>query len=187
MMNALSYLFDREAIPPDVVKYIMMYSLDLYNEQGEYGKSGTSQMATMFMTNWLNHFGHAKQFPVHCEYISGGDVFIGHNSMLVDGLNRGGVVVARVMYEVWHYVLITGYDGRWVYLFDPYYRRAPYRVQGIDIITDKPCHRNRRVRPGHLNDTGDGMYAFGDVNVREAVILFNMNKMRGEKPMQVPE
>ena len=161
MMNALSCLFDREVIPPDVVKYIMMYSLDAYNERGEYGKNGTSQMAMMFMTSWLNHFGRVKQFPVHCEYISGSDVFIGHNSKIVDGLKRGGVVVARVMYDVWHYVLITGCDSRYVYLFDPYYRCRPYKIDGIDLITDKPLTRNRRVRHELLNDEGKGMYAFG--------------------------
>lgn len=176
MMNALSYLFDREVIPPDVVKYIMMYSLDAYNEKGEYGKNGTSQMAMMFMTNWLNHFGRVKQFPVHCEYISGSNVFIGQNSQLVDGIHRGGVVVARVMYDVWHYVLITGCDQRYVYLFDPYYRCKPYNIPGVDIIKDKPLRRNRRVKHSFLNSAGNGIYALGEVNIREAVIVFNLDK-----------
>lgn len=187
MLNAMSYLFEREEIPPDIVKYIMLYSLDAYNEQGEYGKNGTSQMAMMFMTNWLNHFGRVKHFPVHCEYISGADVFVGHNSKIADGLCRGGVVVARVMYDVWHYVLITGYDRRWVYLFDPYYRRRPYTLRGVEIIGDKPFCRNRRVDPARMNDTGNGLYAFGDLDVREAVILFNLDKMRGERPQEFPE
>lgn len=187
MMNALSCLFDREVIPPDVVKYIMMYSLDAYNERGEYGKNGTSQMAMMFMTSWLNHFGRVKQFPVHCEYISGSDVFIGHNSKIVDGLKRGGVVVARVTYDVWHYVLITGCDSRYVYLFDPYYRCRPYKIDGIDLITDKPLTRNRRVRHELLNDEGKGMYAFGDPKIREAVIVFNLDKTKPAENTAFPE
>ena len=187
MMNALSCLFDREKIPPDVVKYIMMYSLDAYNERGEYGKNGTSQMATMFLSNWLNHFGRVKKFPVHCEYLSGSEVFIGHNSRIVDALKRGGVVVARVMYDVWHYVLITGCDSRYVYLFDPYYRRKPFKVPGIDLIWDKPLHRNRRVLIDYLNDTGKGIYAFGDPKVREAVVVFNLDKIKPVKVEAFPE
>ena len=42
LTNAIRYLFDREEIYPDIVKYIMLYCLDSYNEAGEVGKRGTS-------------------------------------------------------------------------------------------------------------------------------------------------
>ncbi|MDR0904811.1 MAG: peptidase C39, partial [Oscillospiraceae bacterium] len=42
LLNALRFLFEREDIPPDVPKYIMMYCLDAYNSKGESGKNGTS-------------------------------------------------------------------------------------------------------------------------------------------------
>lgn len=187
MMNALSFLFDREVIPPDIVKYIMIYSLDSYNKRGEYGKNGTSQMAMMFMTSWLNHFGRVKKFPIHCEYLSGSDVFIGSNSKLVDGLKRGGVVVARVMFDVWHYVLLTGCSERHVDLFDPYYRRKPFKVPGIEMIWDKPTLRNRRVSVDYLNDTGKGIYALGDMAVREAVVVFNLEKTKPAETTAFPE
>ena len=48
MINAISFLFERHEIPPDVIKQIMLYSLDVYNGKGEFGKSGTSCMAMMF-------------------------------------------------------------------------------------------------------------------------------------------
>lgn len=35
MMNAMSYLFKREEIMPDIVKCIMQYCLDGYNKRGE--------------------------------------------------------------------------------------------------------------------------------------------------------
>lgn len=34
LTNAIRYLFDREEIYPDIVKYIMLYCLDSYNEAG---------------------------------------------------------------------------------------------------------------------------------------------------------
>jgi hypothetical protein len=49
LTNAISYLFKREEIPPDVIKHIVLYSLDAYNCKGEFGKSGTSGMAMMFL------------------------------------------------------------------------------------------------------------------------------------------
>ena len=42
MLNAISFLFEREEIPPEVIRNIMLYSLDCYNSEGIQGKSGTS-------------------------------------------------------------------------------------------------------------------------------------------------
>ena len=53
MLDAMSYLFARELIPPEVIRNIMLYSLDCYNTEGVSGKSGTSCAAMMFLSNWL--------------------------------------------------------------------------------------------------------------------------------------
>ena len=50
MLNAVSYLFEREDIPPEVIRNIMLYSLDCYSAEGVQGKSGTSRMAKMFLS-----------------------------------------------------------------------------------------------------------------------------------------
>ena len=67
LTNAIRYLFDREEIYPDIVKYIMLYCLDSYNEAGEVGKRGTSASAMMFLSNWLTQFGQVKNFPISCK------------------------------------------------------------------------------------------------------------------------
>ena len=36
MMNAISCLFDREDIPPEIARNIMLYCLDCYGEGGEF-------------------------------------------------------------------------------------------------------------------------------------------------------
>ncbi len=33
MLNGISYLFEREEIPPEVIRNIMLYSLDCYNAE----------------------------------------------------------------------------------------------------------------------------------------------------------
>lgn len=48
VMNAIIYLFEREQIPPDLIRNIMLYCLDGYGAEGAPGKSGTTRAAMMF-------------------------------------------------------------------------------------------------------------------------------------------
>lgn len=48
LINAIRFLFQREEIPPELIKTITLYCLDGYNETGEAGKSGTTAMAMIF-------------------------------------------------------------------------------------------------------------------------------------------
>lgn len=57
MLNAISFLFPREIISPEVIRNIMLYSLDSYGSEGVMGKRGTSSAAMMFLCNWLNGYG----------------------------------------------------------------------------------------------------------------------------------
>jgi hypothetical protein len=173
MLNAISYLFERDEIPPDVPKNIMMYCLDAYNGKGEFGKSGTSQMAMMFLSSWLNQFSKAKRFPVSCSYLAGDEVKISPESPIVGALQQGGAVVIRLQYGGWHYVLLTGVRGDEIELFDPYYRKRPFNNPGIAVIDDRPMQANRRVAFGLMNREEKGPYALGPIETREAVILYN--------------
>ena len=67
MMNAMSFLFTREQLLPEIVQHIMLYSLDAYNAKGETGRSGTSRMAMMFLSNWLTQFGKPVSFLLHAS------------------------------------------------------------------------------------------------------------------------
>lgn len=180
LMNAISYLFRREDIPPDIAKNIMLYSMDAYNEKGEFGKSGTSKMAMMFVSSWLNQFEKVKKFPIHCDYISGAEVGLTPNSKVVSSLQQGGAVVIRLMYGCWHYVLLTGLDNNFVFLFDPYFRKREFRAPGIQIVTNAPTKMNRKVAYEYFSNEGKGIYALGPKDTREAVILFNQQTRKTE-------
>jgi len=175
MLNAVSFLFNREEIQPDVVKHIVLYSLDGYNQKGESGKNGTSKMAMQFLCGWLGQFGKAKGFPVQCEPLLPEEVFLGPGSKILAGLRQNGATVVRLSYGCWHYVLFTGADEDGVYLFDPYFRKRPFRDKRIEIITDAPAKWNRRVPFSFLNSEGRGPYALGPIGTREAVLMFNGN------------
>lgn len=182
LTNAVRYLFEREDIYPDIIKYIMLYCLDSYNEKGEVGKHGTSATAMMFLTNWLNQFGQMKQFPISCEFLSGEEVHISQTGKIICALQQGGVVVLRLFLEVGHYVLLTGIEGESLYLFDPYYEEEDdpelseeYHEPGITFINDRPKRANRLVSIDRLNRTSQGFYEMGPYDIREAVIVFNKN------------
>jgi hypothetical protein len=178
MINAISFLFDRKEIPPDVIKFIMLYCLDVYNEQGEVGKRGTSCMAMMFISNWLSQFHKVKNFPIETDYITNEDVFIGQTSKIVVGLQQGGVVVVRLYFEEEHYVLLTGIDNGYVYLFDPYYRTQDFEEEGIELIKNAPMKMNRKVPFSYFNKETKEIYSLGPKDGREAVILINKTTQR---------
>lgn len=180
LTNAIRYLFDREDIYPDIIKYIMLYCLDSYNDKGESGKLGTSASAMMFLSNWLNQFGQMKSFPIVCEFLSGEDVFISQTNKIVAALQQGGAVILRLFLDVGHYVLLTGIEGDNIYLFDPYYVEPDdpeldpqFLGEGITFITDQPKRANRKVSMQRLNQQTEGFYEMGPYDIREAVIMFN--------------
>ena len=173
MLNAVNYLFEREEIPPDVIKFIMLYCLDGYNDKGEACKSGTTCMAMRFLANWLNHYGEVKKWSISCEVISGESVNMSQNSKVAECLQRGGVVVARVMLDCWHYVLLTGIDHEYVYLFDPYYREDEFNEEGITMIRNATKQWNRKITYEVLNSEENGPYAMGKKDIRECVLIYN--------------
>ncbi|MGN1151987.1 MAG: peptidase C39 [Lachnospiraceae bacterium] len=180
LTNAIRYLFDREVIYPDIIKYIMLYCLDSYDEQGEVGKRGTSASAMMFLSNWLNQFGKMKNFPISCEFLSGEDVYLSQNGKIIGALQQGGAVVLRLFLDVGHYVLLTGIEGDSIYLFDPYYEELndpeldeEYLSEGITFVTDQPKRANRLVSIDRLNRLTEGFYEMGPYEIREALIVFN--------------
>jgi hypothetical protein len=173
MMNAISFLFKREDILPDITKCIMQYCLDGYNKKGEAYKSGTTDMAMLFLASWLNEFGKVRKFPIHCENLMKDQVYVGNTSRISECLYQNGVVVAKVMLGCWHYVLLTGIDGEYVDLFDPYFRQKEFVGDQIQMIWDEPKVRNRRVPISRLNCTGKENYALGRLDSRACVLMYN--------------
>ena len=177
MLNAMSYLFQREEIPPEIIRNIMLYCLDCYGADGASGKSGTSRMAMMFLSNWLNGFGKAGYLPISSTHLSGDAVHFRQESRLRDTLLRGGAAVVLVDLDGWHYVLLTGIQGEQVFLFDPYYLNTPFENEEIQMVTDHPMAYNRIVPTWYFERETQAAYALGPVETREAVLLFNEQTM----------
>lgn len=182
ILNGIRYLFDREDIYPDIIKFIMLYCMDTYNDEGELCKQGTSSAAMKYVTSWLNHFGAIKHFPLRCEYYSGEKVTLTPQSPVMDALKKGGAVVLYLNLEVGHYVLLTGIENDRVLLFDPFYEEEDdpeldeeYLTEEITFIHNQPKKANRSVTIERLNRTTKDYYEMGELSCREALIMLREN------------
>jgi len=173
LLDALCYLFPREEIPPDLIRNIMLYSLDCYGPAAAPGKNGTSRMAMMFLSNWLQGFGQAGGLAVSSSYLKGSEVRIHRDSPINDALHCGGAAVVRLYYEVPHYVVLTGAREDRIYMFDPYYVEQEFEEADITLVLDHPKEYNRIVPFACFNRESHELYALGEVENREAVLLFN--------------
>lgn len=185
MLNAVSYLFDRSEISPEIIRNIMLYCLDCYNAEGILGKCGTSTAAMMFLSNWLCGLGKNRRLDISSRYLSGKNVYLGRDSRINDALRRGGVAVVRLYYDVEHYVLLTGERDGNLLMFDPYYWDQPYEQADILMVEDHPCAYNRIVPERYFNRESTEIYALGPCEGREAVLLFNeRTKLTEEKTIE---
>lgn len=173
LVNALCVLFEREDIPPELIRNIMLYCLDCYNLQGEEGRSGTSRLAMMYLSNWMDGYGKTGRLPIASEYVTGRDVFIGPGSKINQALQCNGVVVVRLFLDEWHFILLTGKGSGVVWAFDPYMSTelfANHPEIGLEL---DPWHYNRTIPDSVFDSEEEQLYALGPKDLREAVIIYN--------------
>ena len=126
VLNGISALFPREVIPPDIPRYVMLYSLDGWGEDGVIGTTGTTATAMMFMSNWFNSYGRLGRIPISSHFYTGAQVNMREDGPVMEALHRGGVVVLRCYSDVAHYVLLTGIQDGLIQTFDPYFWDGPF-------------------------------------------------------------
>ena len=173
LLNAVSYLFEREEIPPEIVRNIMLYSLDTFGADGVSGKSGTSHTAMMFLSHWLDGFGKTGRLSIRSVYLTGLDVNLKPESRIVSALRCGGAAVVRLDLDGWHYVLLTGIEGDDVFVFDPYEPSEPFPDDDVRIAQGQEGTYNRIVPRTRFETKEISPYGFGPYETREAVLLFN--------------
>ena len=176
VLNAISFLFDREDIPPEIIKNITLFTLDRYGSNGERCMGGTSRMAMMYLSEWLNAYGGTGLLPVSGEYYSGENVFLGGESAISDAVKNGAVAVIRLYFDVWHYVLVTGERDGKVFLFDPYYADKPFKEEDVILDDGHPFEYNRIVPLKYFDCEKIELYALGEKAKREALVIRRTDK-----------
>ncbi|MCM1364465.1 MAG: peptidase C39 [Faecalibacterium sp.] len=176
IFNALSVLFEREEIPPEIIKMIMAFSLDRHGKDGMPGKGGTSCRAMKDLTDQLNKYSKESTFPLKCTYLEKDDVFLESESKINVAVKSGSVAVLRLYFDVWHYVLLTEINETSAYIFDPYYKDKSFQQTDI-ILDDKHIFKYNRIVPlEYFSSESIEIYALGEMTKREAVIFSRTNE-----------
>ena len=109
LLNAISYLFEREEIPAELIRAIHEYTLDCYDEKGNLGQGGTSVESVRLLTHWITYYANTHDFHIHCEHLQGEEV---NAERMEDCLKKKGCVYVRCWQLCEHYVIVTKMDKK---------------------------------------------------------------------------
>jgi len=170
LTNAISYLFEREDIPAELIRAISIYTLDCYDDKGNLGNGGTSRESINLVSNWITNFSKTKDFKIICEYLEKEEVTLEKIKKCID---KNGVVLVRLWQTTEHYVILTNIDGEEVYLFDPYYFDEAYydHDSAIKMIFDQPFSHNRIVNIERFLSETKKDFSLGKKAFRECVLI----------------
>ncbi len=171
LLNGLSILFEREEIPPEVLRRIVACSMDWFGDDGTPGKRGTTHAAMRHLSSWLDDCGRVGWLDLRCTYLTGEAVTLSEGSALREAIRSGGVAVAFIDLDGWHYILLTGAQEDRVYAFDPWILPEPFPVPDVVTDTDHPYLYNRVVPLSRMESTDIHPYSLGPLEMREAVLL----------------
>ena len=176
LVNALRFLFEREDIPPALIRTIWLHTNDTYDERGQKGCRGTSKACVRYLCEFFNDYGEHCRFPIHAAFADKEAAEIAPGSAAIRCLETGGVAMIRCWLENCpHYVLLTGITEQGVALFDPYEDTRFYDCEqdGVLRVEDEPRHWNRIVTMDCLNAVDNQDYAMGEVCKRESLLIWN--------------
>lgn len=170
LQNAISYLFERENIPAEIIRAISLYTLDCYDSKGNIGQGGTSKEAISMMTNWITNYTNSHDFKLKADHYLSDDVTF---DLIKNNLNEKSCIVLRTYQNEEHYVLITKIDADSVYIFDPYYLEENYYGldNKVEIIFDKPFDYNRKVLIERFDTETYRDFALGPIENRECLVF----------------
>lgn len=171
LSNALSFLYDREEIPHQIVKIIYGKTLDGYDGKIEHAGLGTSRHAIQAVTSLINKYSKTNNFDLSLDYYQKNDVTF---ELIKDCVSNGGIVLLRTMEVYEHYILITKIEKDNVYAFDSYYLDSLGEEDQavVTIINDQPFQYNRLIKASRLNSTTDENYALRPIKEREIVCFY---------------
>ena len=67
LQNAISYLFDRENVPAELIRAISIYTVNCYDERGNISESGVTRDVMENMTVWIDNFLREEDFlEINC-------------------------------------------------------------------------------------------------------------------------
>ena len=178
IINAISCLFGRQEIPPEMANMCSTFGGDLFNMKGQPARCGTSCAAMQYIACWINNYAQATKYPIMAMHIGGHRVNLGADSKLVECLADGGSAVVKCMLGCAHFITLTGIDTKkeLVYVFDGYYREKGFTEPGITVVTGEPKKYNRILSYEVLDRKTKASYAIYREDFRDATLFYRTQK-----------
>jgi len=174
-INAISYLFERNEIPPMVISHIYLYSLDTVGRDSRFGIGGTSKYAVRLLGNWLSSY-KMKKFSVTTEFLEKNEVHLREGSRICSCLEDGGIVLCNTLLSKseQHYLMLIRIDDGWIYCFDPYKRVSLRGMRNrVSILPDEEIHApNLRVRTQWMEQEESKRFCLGPASIRECLLIW---------------
>lgn len=171
LQNAVSYLFEREDIPAELIREIALYTLDCYDEKWNLWQGGTSRESIAFLTKWMVEYSKTHDFWISAVHKQGEDVTI---DVIRSFLKKKRVVLLRTyLLNGEHYVIITDIDDDFVYIWDPYYLDAWFydNDKEVEIVLGHIFDYNRKVSLKRLSSVLKKDFALWPVKSRECTLM----------------
>ncbi|MBC8442398.1 MAG: hypothetical protein H8D87_22270 [Deltaproteobacteria bacterium] len=174
-INAVTYLFERNEIPPMVISHIYLYSLDTVGRNAMFGIGGTSKYAARLLGNWLSSY-KMKKFSVYTEFLEKYEISLIAGSRIHTCLQDKGIVLCNMFLtpKEEHYILILDMDEEWVYIFDSYRRVS---IRGMkDNVHILPCEDGRspnlKIRRSWITQETSKRFCLGPIHLRESLLVW---------------
>lgn len=174
-INAVSYLFERNEIPPMVISRIYLYSLDTVGQDARFGIDGTSKYAVQLLGNWLRSY-KIKKFSVNTEFLEHDAVHLRKGSRIYACLEEGGIALCNILLnkDEQHYLMMIGIEDGWVYCFDSYKRGSLRGIRNNVSIVPSVEGRtpNIKIRTHWMDQEARKRYCMGPVSIRECLLMW---------------
>lgn len=169
ILNCISYLFDREEMPIEVVKLIETYSSNCYAEDGTLNNSDLTRHIMFFISKWINEYAKQHRVPLSCFYLNSYEVDI---TKIKRCLQAGGCVNMKTFRDnEQHNVMLVKIDNDYAYLFDPIYDETPNN-ENIIIDNNLTSSFNRKVKIDYFLSESMKELSMGPEKNRETILFF---------------
>lgn len=173
LINAISYLYDREEIPSKLIRSIYVYTLDCHNTKGIMNDKEMIDD----LCNWIVKYSSRNDFDLVCKHLTNSDV---NYDNILKCIRENGCAFVKCYQDDPHYTIITNINELNTYMFDPYYMDFDSYVDDNEVrcVQSKPFEYNRIVRTDRVFSEETKDFSLGKISKRECVL---MNRVRDGK------
>lgn len=162
LLNAISYLFDREYVDTSLIKCIYKNTI---NENNILLKQET-------ICDFGKKILDKKKYNLELNKLSKEEV---NMKTIKDFMkNDNTIMIVHVyLFGKSHYCLATNIDNNYIYFFDPYYLDETYfdKERMVELSYDNLFEFNRKVSIKRFNTMTLSDYSLGPIEHRECLII----------------